>query len=196
MTTVPADMRAIRRALLESISTRTDQASALEFRRRRATSRNAIARHELGLYDLEGLDDDVTIDHRGPPTSRSIDEILVPVAGGPNTEVALGLAGNIASSWNASITLLTVLPEDAGEEHRRTAGERLEGYADTLDGVQVDTRLETGDDVVAAITALTDRFELVVIGGSERSLFQRVFHSSIPDRLDRNTRAPIFVVSR
>lgn len=155
-----------------------------------------MTRHELGLGDLDGLDGNVTIDRYGPATHRSIDDVLVPVAGGPNTDAVLGLAGNIASSWDASITLLTVLPEDATAGRERTAKDRLEDYASTLDGVRVETRLRTADDVVASITALTERFELVVIGASEQSLFGQLFHSSIPDRLDRNAQAPIFVVSR
>ncbi|MFB6227811.1 MAG: universal stress protein [Halobacteriales archaeon] len=155
-----------------------------------------MTRHELGFDDLDGLDGDVTVDRFGPSTHRSIDDILVPVAGGPNTDAVLGLAGNLASSWDASITLLTVVPEDADTGRKRTAENRLEDYADTLDGIRVETRIETGDDVVAIVTALTERFELVVIGDSERSLFQRFFGSSIPDRLGRNTRAPIFVISR
>lgn len=155
-----------------------------------------MVRHELGLYDLDGLDDEVTIDHFGAPTSRSVSEILVPVAGGPNTEDALILAGNLATGWNASVTILTVLPRSADEDRKRAARDRLQVYADTLDGVPVETRLEAGDDVVATITALTDEFELVVIGGSEQSLFRRIFRGSIPDRLNKNTRVPIFVVSR
>jgi nucleotide-binding universal stress UspA family protein len=155
-----------------------------------------MTRHELGLDDLDGLDSGVTVDRYGPATHQSIDEILVPVAGGPNTDAVLGLAGNIASSWDASITLLTVVPENADTDHKRTAENRLEDYASTFDGVRVETRLETADDVVASITALTERFELVVIGDSEQSLFGQFFHSSIPDRLDRNAQAPILVVSR
>jgi nucleotide-binding universal stress UspA family protein len=155
-----------------------------------------MTRHELGLGDLDGLDDDVTVDRYGPATRRSISDVLVPVAGGPNTDAVLGLAGNIASSWDASITLLTVLPEDADTDRKRAAGDRLEDYASTLEGVRVETRLETADDVVDSIAALTERFELVVIGDSEQSLFGQFFHSSIPDRLDRNARAPILVVSQ
>lgn len=194
MTTIPADIR--EKAPLASISNRIDSGSLLRFQRRQATHRNVMTRHELGLHDLDGLDDDVTIDHYGPPTSRSIDDILVPVAGGPNTDAVLGLARNLASNWNASLTLLTVLPGDADTDRRHTAEDRLEDYANTLDEVRVETRLETGDDIAGIITALTDRFELVVIGDSDQSLFQRFFYNSIPERLEKNTRAPIFAVRR
>jgi nucleotide-binding universal stress UspA family protein len=194
MTTASADIWG--RTPLASISNHTDVASPLRCRRRQDPDRDVMTRHELGLHDLDGVDDAVTVDYYGPSIHRAIDEILVPVAGGPNTDAVLGLAGNLASSWDASVTLLTVLPEDADSEHRRAAEARLEDYTGEFDGVRVETRLETGEDVVAIITALTDRFELVVIGDSEQSLFGRFFTSSIPDRLDRDSQAPIFVVSR
>jgi nucleotide-binding universal stress UspA family protein len=193
MIRVPTAVRGV--SPVVSIRDRTDSNALLQSRRR-AASRDVMTRHELGLGDLDGLDDDVTVDRYGPATRRSIDDVLVPVAGGPNTDAVLGLAENIASSWDASITLLTVLPEDAGTDRKRAAGDRLEDYASTLEGVRVETRLETADDVVDSITALTERFELVVIGDSEQSLFGQFFHSSIPDRLDRNARAPILVVSQ
>lgn len=180
---------------IAAISNHTDSDSPLWSCRRRGTNRDVLTCHELGLDDLDGLDGDVTVDRYGPSSHRSIDAVLVPVAGGPNTDAVLGLAGNVAASWGASITLLTVLPEGADTDHKRTARDRLEDYAGTFENVRVETRLETADDVVASITALTERFELVVIGDSEQSLFGRFFYSSIPDRLDSNTRAPIFVVS-
>ncbi len=194
MTTAPTDIQG--RTPLALISNRIDMYVPLQFHRRQDADPEVMTHHELGLHDLDGVDDDVAVEYYGPSIHRSIDEILVPVAGGPNTDAVLGLAGNLASSWDASVTLLTVLPEDPDSEREHAARRRLEDYAGEFDGIQVETCLEAGDDVVTIITGLTERFELVVIGDSEQSLFGRFFHSSIPDRLDRNTRAPIFVVSR
>lgn len=164
-------------------------------RRRDLNRQDATVRHELDLDDLDGLED-VSIDRYGPSSSRTIESILVPVAGGPNSDVALRFARNIATSWGASLTLLTVLSTSADDEERRDAEDRLRDYADSVTEVPVETRLETDGDVVSTIAAATEEHELVVIGGSEQSLFQRFFSGSIPERLGRETRAPIFVLSR
>lgn len=166
------------------------------FHLRHSRSSQAAARHELDLDDLDDLDDDVSIDLYGPSTHKTIESVLVPVAGGPNTDVAITFARNIARSWTASITLLTVLPATAGDAERADAEADLAGYAEGIEGVSVETRVETGADVVATIADLTDSHELVVIGASESPLFRRFFRGTIPERLETASRAPLFVVDR
>ena len=157
-------------------------------------STDATVRHELGLGDLSGIDSEVTLEQYGPTTRRAIESILVPVAGGPHSDVAVRLAANIAESWDAAVQLLTVVPPSADERKRADAEARLQTYADTVDAVPVDTRLETRDDVVAAIADLTRAHEIVVIGASEGSLFRRFFRGTVPERLGSASQAPIFVV--
>jgi nucleotide-binding universal stress UspA family protein len=157
-------------------------------------STDATVRHELGLGDLSGIESEVTLEQYGPTTRRAIESILVPVAGGPHSDVAVRLAANIAESWNASVQLLTVVPPSADQGERADAEARLRTYAETVEAVPVDTRLETRDDVVAAIADLTRSHELVVIGASEGSLFRRFFRGTVPERLGSESRVPIFVV--
>lgn len=162
--------------------------------RRAERSTDAVVRHELGLGDLSGIDADVTLEQYGPTTRKAIESILVPVAGGPHSDVAVRLAANIAESWGASLHLLTVVSPSADEREREDAEANLRTYADSVETVPVESRLETHEDVVAAIADRTPTHELVVIGASEGSLFRRVVRGTIPERLGSESRAPIFVV--
>jgi nucleotide-binding universal stress UspA family protein len=164
-------------------------------KRRGAYTGDAIVRHEFGLDDLVGLDE-LTIERYGPPASQRIESILVPVAGGPNSDAAVALASNVAAGWDASVTLLTVVPTDATDERTETAETTLRDYADEAAVDTVETAVVASDDVVSTIAGESDAHDLLVVGASERSLFARVFRGSIPERLGETTRAPMFVVSR
>jgi len=163
--------------------------------RRTGYTSDAIVREEFGLTDSAGLED-VTINQYGPGTNRAVSSVLVPVAGGPNSDAAVTLADSIASEWGASVTLLTVVAEDASDDQRRSAAEQLAGYTDIVAGASVETEVVGSDDVVSAIAAESRAHELLVIGASERSLFSRFFSGSVPTKLRRETHAPMFVVSQ
>lgn len=164
-------------------------------KRRTASTGDAIARQEFGFTDVEALDD-VTITHYGPGTNQAINSILVPIAGGPNSDAAVTLASSIAAEWTALITVLTVIPESATDNQRQTANQRLETYAETVTDSSVVTTLRRSDDVASAIATESVAHELLVIGASERSLFKRFFRGTIPEQLRHETHAPIFVISR
>lgn len=163
--------------------------------RRDTYSSDAVVRQEFGLTGLDELDD-VTINHYGPGANHAITSILVPVAGGPHSEAAVALADNIASELGASLTLLTIIAETSTDAAERAASERLDQYTDIVAGSSVETAVVSSDDVFATIVRESDAYELLVIGASERSLFKRLFRGSLPNKLGRETHAPIFVVSQ
>lgn len=163
--------------------------------RRDTYSSDAVVRQEFGLASLDDLDD-VTINHYGPGANQAITSILVPVAGGPHSEAAVALADNIASELGASLTLLTIIAEASTDAAERAASERLDEYTDIVAGSAVETAVVSSDDVVATIVQESDSHELLVIGASERSLFKQLFGGSLPNKLGRETHAPIFVVSQ
>jgi|AntDeeMetagen681_2_1112603.scaffolds.fasta_scaffold18483_2 nucleotide-binding universal stress UspA family protein len=185
-----AKLASSRQTDLNSVSTPTRRLN-----RRAGYTSDAIVRQEFGLTDSEALED-LTINQYGPGTNQAINSVLVPVAGGPNSDAAVVLASSIASEWAASITLLTVVPEDTTDDQRRDAGERLDAYTDIVTGSPVETTLVRSNDVVSKIAAESEAHELLVIGASERSLFKQFFSGSVPNKLRRQTHAPMFVVSQ
>lgn len=164
-------------------------------KRRAGYTSDAIIRQEFGLTDSEALED-VTINQYGPGTNQAINSVLVPVAGGPNSDAAVALANSIASEWGASIRVLTVVSKDPTDDLRRDAAERLDAYTDSVTESPVETTLVCSDDVVSTIAAESDAHEILVIGASERTLFKRFFSGSVPNKLRQKTRAPMFVVSQ
>jgi nucleotide-binding universal stress UspA family protein len=163
--------------------------------RRGGYTSDAIVRQEFGLSDSEALED-VTINQYGPGTNQAINSLLVPIAGGPNSDAAVTLASSIASEWDTSITLLTVVSEDATDDQKQSAVERLDAYTDSVTNSPVETTLVRSDDVVSTIAAESNAHEILVIGASERTLFKRFFSGSVPSKLRQKTRAPMFVVSQ
>lgn len=151
---------------------------------------------DLDMWGLPDLDADVSITQFGPRTRRVLDSILVPVAGGPNSAAAVDIAADLARYWNAPLHLLTVVAPSSDDAARAAAAERLREHADGVDAVSVDVDVLGRDDVVSALTERARAADLVVIGGSERSLFRRLFSGTIPDRLARRSATPIFVVER
>ncbi|WP_442908237.1 universal stress protein [Halobacterium sp. KA-6] len=195
MPAFPTNAPPSRATSIHPVSLREVSTPPRRLTRRTASTGDAIARQEFGFTDVEALDD-VTITHYGPGTNQAINSILVPIAGGPNSDAAVTLASSIASEWAASITLLTVIPEGATDTQRQAANRRLETYAESVADSSVVTTLVRSDDVASAIATESVAHELLVIGASERSLFKRVFRGTIPEQLRQETHAPIFVISR
>jgi nucleotide-binding universal stress UspA family protein len=150
---------------------------------------------DLDMWGLSDPDADVSITHFGPRTRRGIASILVPVAGGSNSDAALDVASDLARTWNASLHLLTVV-SSSDNSAWMAADTRLNNYADVIEAVPVETHVRTRKDVVATITEFAQSHDLVVIGGSERSLFRRLFKGTIPKQLAKQSETPIFVVER
>ncbi|MFC6614870.1 amino acid permease [Halopenitus salinus] len=102
--------------------------------------------------------------------------ILLPTAGGPDTDLGAEAVRILRDRYDADLTLLHVADEgerEAGEAFlREWAAEH--GFGD--EGVT--HRVETGDVEDAIRLAATDA-TLVAIGASERGLFPRLIHGSV-----------------
>ncbi|MEF8885164.1 MAG: amino acid permease [Haloarculaceae archaeon] len=107
---------------------------------------------------------------RGFDASR----LLVPTAGGPDSDLSAEVARLLADQFDSGVTLLYVA--DEGEE---AEGERfLAEWAEDHDLRDAERRVETGDVERAIETAATDA-TLVVLGASERGLLQRLVGGSV-----------------
>lgn len=186
----PADRRRGHRVTSQSHRPRPSVAHAQST----TSSGDVLLRDELDTWGLVDLERSVSITHFGPRTRRALTSILVPLAGGPNSEIAIGVAVELAQYWNASLALLTVVSPSGDESVGMEADARLHNYADSIDTVPVDTHVCTHENVVGAITERARDHDLVVIGGSERSLFRRLFSGTVPKQLAERSETPMFVV--
>ena len=107
---------------------------------------------------------------RGFDTER----VLVPTAGGPDSDLSAEIATILRNEFGADVTLLYVA--DDGES--AAGADFLAGWADRHDLGDADLRVETGD-VEAAIESAASDATMVVIGATEEGLLQRLVGGSV-----------------
>ncbi|MFB6296284.1 MAG: amino acid permease [Halobacteriales archaeon] len=99
-------------------------------------------------------------------------EVLVPTAGGPDSDLSAAIATVLQAEFDADVTLLHVADS-------REAGEAfLEEWAAEHDLTDVSLRVETGDTEDAIETAAADA-TMVVLGATERGLLSRLASGSV-----------------
>ncbi len=118
-----------------------------------------------------------------------VDSILFPVAGGPHVGPAANVATAIAAANNASITVLSVADTDSVPEVARgyvtDAEFALEETA--TPSVQIDARVEQGEDVTDAIVGTVPDHDVLVFGATRQGALHRRLVGSIPRAVVRRT---------
>ncbi|WP_458205066.1 universal stress protein [Haladaptatus sp. NG-SE-30] len=116
----------------------------------------------------------------GNHASSTISSILVPIAGGPHSGLAVDAARRIAEVRDAWIELLHVVEEGAGD-HERAAAEKYAAAArDRLDKFDdVDEWVLEADDPAAAIVEQSRYYDVTVMGAPQKNrLREFVFGST------------------
>jgi nucleotide-binding universal stress UspA family protein len=106
------------------------------------------------------------------------EHILVPTAGGPDSDLSAQVAKLLRQEYDSRITLLHVSDEpEAGEAF-------LENWAENHGLADAELRVETGD-IEDSIARTAEDCTLIIAGASERGLLQRLVRGSpIIDLLD------------
>ena len=102
------------------------------------------------------------------------EHILVPTAGGPESDLSAEVVSLLQQEYGSKVTLLYV----ADEDEEATGADFLERWADEHDLGDAERRVETGDVETAIETAARD-CSLVVLGATERGLLQRLVSGSV-----------------
>ena len=101
------------------------------------------------------------------------DRILVPTAGGPDSDLSAEVATDLRSEYGSAVTLLHV----ATDGDRESAEEFLADWADDHGLGDATLRVETGDVEDAIRLAARDN-SLVVLGATERGMLSRLIRGS------------------
>ena len=113
-----------------------------------------------------------------------VDKILVATAGGPNAARAARLAMLLSESYGSQVTALYVqlgqaTPEQMDENRRR--------IAQTLAGLEFsrppEQKVIIADSVIEGIVEEAAGYDLVLLGASEETLFDRFVSGSIPQQI-------------
>lgn len=127
--------------------------------------------------------------------SGSLDDlasILVPVADGPHTPLAVRTARALARRTGAWVELFHVVPEGTGGD-TRVRGERcLEAAAAGLQGFdRHDSWLYEATDPATAIAEQSRYYDAVVMGAPEMGRIRRLVFGSTVDAVDERVEVPI-----
>ncbi len=102
------------------------------------------------------------------------ERVLVPTAGGPDSDLSAAIARHLRAEFGSAVTLLYV-----ADEGERESGEAfLAGWAEEHGLGDVELRVETGD-VEAAIERAAADATTVIFGATERGLLRRLVSGSL-----------------
>ncbi|MHB9285681.1 universal stress protein [Halobacteriales archaeon Cl-PHB] len=124
--------------------------------------------------------------------------ILVPVAKGPHSGLAVRIAGAIARAYDCWLELFHVIPEDAPEATERDAEGLLDAYAYRLaEDVEADYHVLRAPDPATAISEHAGYHSLTILGAPEKGKLRRLLFGSTTDEVTRNADAkPILTAHR
>ncbi|MBP1987074.1 universal stress protein [Halolamina salifodinae] len=118
--------------------------------------------------------------------------ILVPVAGGPHTELTVRVARALAAHTDAWIELFTVVPKNPSAERRSGGAEHLAAARRFLDGFEsFDTWLYEADDPATAIAEQSTYYDAIVMGAPTKGRLERMVFGSTPDSVDESVDIPV-----
>ena len=130
-------------------------------------------------------------------TLTKLDTILVPTSGGPHAPIATQIALRLARLYGAQVTVLYVCREGATAEDRQHG---LEMIAHTVRGLETDDLIKpkviVASGVVSGILEEAKRYDLMMLGASEESLFDRFLFGTVPERIARKSMVPVMIAKR
>lgn len=125
--------------------------------------------------------------------------ILVPVAGGPNTRLALGVALTEAEGIHQvygtmpEVIALHLVPPDMDDEEMQARRQALLQDLE-LDDAPVTLELRRAPDVAEAIITASEETDQIVIGASEEGILEQRFFGSIPQRVAEESVCTVIMV--
>jgi CIC family chloride channel protein len=129
---------------------------------------------------------------------RELRSILVPVAGGTNSRLAVRMAATMARQSPAGpvkVTVLRVISQEADEAEVIRAQKDLAYSIDTTP-YEFDKQVVKGNDVVRAILQKAEGYDLIIIGATNEPLFRTLLIGNIPEEIARQAKVTTIMVKR
>ncbi|SDR45117.1 amino acid permease [Natronobacterium texcoconense] len=104
------------------------------------------------------------------------DRVLVPTAGGPDSDLSAEVARYMRDQLDSEITLMHVVD---GDQDRVDGEEFLTAWASDHDLEDAEILIDTSGDVEGAIAGAAAEHSLLVIGATERGLLSRLLRGSL-----------------
>ncbi|WP_312912805.1 universal stress protein [Natronosalvus caseinilyticus] len=127
--------------------------------------------------------------------NEELQRILLPIAGGPNTDLAATVAGSLARVHDAEIHVIIV---NSPNETATTHDEKETMLASVIagfTGVPVITQeIVESDSVGDTIVDQSQNADLVVLGATSEDLFRRSVIGSLPEQVGRRSASSVLMV--
>lgn len=163
----------------------------MTIQRQPAESAGVSIRRDTTARIVAGSPTDVAVAN-GRGDLDSVASILVPIAGGPHTELAVEVATALARASDAWVELFHVVPEDADAGTRSAGADRLADARGAVgDYEEFDTWLYEAADPAAAIAEQSAYYDAVVMGAPTKGRMRRFVFGSTVDTVDREVEVPV-----
>ena len=126
----------------------------------------------------------------------SFKRILLPTAGGPDSEFAVELLGPIVEAEDAEVTACYVISDDAGADEEKEAHGWIQRTLRHANLGRVARRVIRSGSVAAGIARAGSSYDLVVMGAARTGLFKRLLFGEIPDQVGRHAQTSVMLVKR
>jgi nucleotide-binding universal stress UspA family protein len=142
---------------------------------------------------LSSQTDVLTVDGRG--TTDRIASILVPIAGGHHSQLAVETAVAVARANDAAVDLFHVIESDdeASQDRGQTVLKSALATISEEDAERVDTWLYEAPDATEAITEQSAYYDLTVMGAPTVGPLERFVFGSTSKHVQREADSPVIV---
>jgi len=129
--------------------------------------------------------------------------ILVPVAGGPNTRMAIELAVTAADAIELQgqarpeIVALHLIIQKSGENNGDIEARRKELTDEfDLEALPIELEIRSAGDAAEGILQAAEEFDQIIIGASDERLLEQSLFGSIPQRIAEESLKTVIMVKR
>lgn len=126
---------------------------------------------------------------------QTVQRVLVPTAGSPNTLAAIKLAQELTAPTNGQVVALNLaeglIAPGSLDQTRRT----LRGLIDDLGGeVPVDLRVVPSSDVCAGVLEQARSFDMLILGASRGGILDQTIFGGLPVEIARAATLPVLLL--
>lgn len=126
-----------------------------------------------------------------------LETILLPVSGGPNTELAATTAGSLARAHDADLHVITIRsPMNSAREHTQAESMLQQVISNFTQVPTITQEIIEGESVTEAIIDQSEGFDLMILGAASNTLFRRSLVGSMPEQIGRESACPVIIAKR
>jgi len=129
---------------------------------------------------------------------ESLRRILVPVAGGPNSRLAVNIALALARNTpeESDLTLLHVIPTDANPDVARARAQNTFRRLSESVEYPLRTLIVTAPNPVDGILEASAEYDMIVMGATREPLFRNLLAGDVSQQIAERAHCPVLMVKR